>query len=95
MPIHSIKIGNFKGIANTLTIPIKPITIFIGENSSGKSTVLHALAALSQTVSLPNDTRALILDDEFAYVHLGRFIDVIHTGKYTDAMTLGVNVFIR
>jgi len=92
MPIHSIKIGNFKGIADTVTIPIKPITIFIGENSSGKSTVLHALAALSQTVSLPNDTRALILDDEFAYVHLGRFIDVIHSRKYTDTMTLGVNV---
>jgi AAA15 family ATPase/GTPase len=37
MPIHSIKIGNFKGIADTQVIPIKPITLFIGENSSGKS----------------------------------------------------------
>ena len=74
MPIHAVTIGNFKGVAETITIPIKPITVFIGENSSGKSTVLHALAALSQTASLPNDQRALILDDEKAAVHLGSFI---------------------
>lgn len=92
MPIHSVTIGNFKGIAESITIPIKPITIFIGENSSGKSTVLHALAALSQTASLPNDQRALILDDEKAAVHLGRFIEIIHSRKYTDAIELGVNV---
>src|ERR1035438_2393491 len=92
MPIHSIKIGNFKGIAESATIPIKPITIFIGENSSGKSTVLHALAALSQTALLPNDQRALILDDEKAAVHLGRFIEIIHSRKYTDVIELGVNV---
>jgi predicted ATPase len=92
MPIHSVTIGNFKGIAESVTIPIKPITIFIGENSSGKSTVLHALAALSQTALLPNDQRALILDDEKAAVHLGRFIEIIHSRKYTDAMELGVNV---
>jgi predicted ATPase len=78
-------------LAELITIPIKPITIFIGENSSGKSTVLHALAALSQTAVLPNDQRALILDDEKAAVHLGRFIEIIHFRKYTDAMELGIN----
>ena len=92
MPIHSVTIGNFKGIAESVTIPIKPITIFIGENSSGKSTVLHALAALSQTALLPNDQRALILDDEKAAVHLGRFIEIIHSRKYTDTIELGVNI---
>src|ERR1039458_7251452 len=92
MPIHAVTIGNFKGIAEPITIPIKPITIFIGENSSGKSTVLHALAALSQTASVPNDQRALILDDEKAAVHLGRFIEIIHSRNYSDAIELGVNV---
>ncbi len=92
MPIHGVTIGNFKGIAESVTIPIKPITIFIGENSSGKSTVLHALAALSQTASLPNDQRSLILDDEKAAVHLGRFIEIIHSRKYTDTIQLGVDV---
>lgn len=95
MAIKSIRIGNFKGIADPVTLGIKPITLFIGENSSGKSTVLHALAALSQTIGLPNDQRALILDDEFAYVHLGRFIDVIHSRRYADSLVLGANVGVH
>jgi hypothetical protein len=47
---------------------------------------------LSQTASVPNDQRALILDDEKAAVHLGRFIEIIHSRKYTEAIELGVNV---
>jgi predicted ATPase len=92
MPIHSVTVGNFKGIAESITIPIKPITVFVGENSSGKSTVIHALAALSQTALLPYDQRALVLDDEKAAVHLGRFIEIIHSRKYSDSIVLGVNV---
>ena len=78
MPIHSVTIENFKGVGEKTDIEIKPLTIFIGENSSGKSTVIHAIAALAQTVRLPNDSRPLILDDEYAFIHLGRFIEVIH-----------------
>ncbi len=92
MPIHAVSIGNFKGIAGVTEVVIKPITIFIGENSSGKSTVIHALASLAQSVRLPNDTRPLILDDEVATVHLGRFIEVMHSRNYNDAICLGVNV---
>jgi predicted ATPase len=92
MPIQSISVTNFRGIGDNTTIPIKPITIFVGANSSGKSTVIHALAALSQTVKASNDSRPLILDDDYAYVHLGRFIEVIHSKKYTDAITFGLAI---
>lgn len=91
MAIHSVHVGNFKGVAAPLTLDIKPITLFIGPNSSGKSSMIHALASLAQTVSLPNNTRPLVLDDEFAYVHLGRFIEIIHSKKYDDAITLGLS----
>ena len=43
MPITSITIENFKGIGDAVTIPIRPITLLFGKNSSGKSTVLQAL----------------------------------------------------
>ena len=44
MPITSITIENFKGIGEkAVTIPIRPITLLFGKNSSGKSTVLQAL----------------------------------------------------
>lgn len=92
MAISAVHVANFKGISNNERIEIKPITIFIGANSSGKSSCIHALAALSQTVKLPNSKRHLALDDEFSDVHLGRFIEVIHSKSYSDCISLGVEV---
>ena len=43
MAITSITIENFKGIGDAVTIPIRPITLLFGKNSTGKSTVLQAL----------------------------------------------------
>jgi hypothetical protein len=92
MPIHELEIENFKGIANRITIPIRPITLFIGANSSGKSTCIHGLTALAQTVKVSNDPRPLVLDDDLAQVHLGRFIEVSHSKKYSESVTLGVGI---
>ena len=47
--ITSITIENFKCIGNAVTIPIRPITLLFGKNSSGKSTVLQALLYYSAT----------------------------------------------
>jgi hypothetical protein len=41
--ITSIAIENFKGIRERIAIELKPITLFFGPNSAGKSTILHAL----------------------------------------------------
>jgi predicted ATPase len=92
MPISRIMVSNFKGISSKKTIDIKPITIFIGANSSGKSSCIHALACLSQTIKVSNNNLPLILDDEFANVHLGRFIEVIHSKSYQDLISLGICV---
>ncbi len=43
MALTSITIENFKCIGDAVTIPIRPITLLFGKNSSGKSTVLQAL----------------------------------------------------
>jgi hypothetical protein len=37
MPIHSVTIGNFKGIAESVTIPIKPITILLAKTLLAKA----------------------------------------------------------
>src|SRR5690349_8152944 len=89
MAIHAVEVSNFRGLRDRQTIKLRPITVFIGPNSSGKSSCIHALALLSQTLKLPNTSRPLSPDDEFAYVHLGRFIEVIHTKSYSDSITLG------
>jgi predicted ATPase len=95
MAIRSVTLGNFKGIGNTRSLELRPITIFIGANSSGKSSCIHALAALSQTVKVTNDRRPLVLDDEFAMVHLGRFIEIVHSKSYQDFIELGIGLDTR
>lgn len=92
MSIKSLIVGNFKGIGSKTIIPLKPITIFIGANSSGKSSCIHALACLSQTIKITNNTNPLILDDEFASIHLGRFKDVSHSRSYNDSICLGFDL---
>lgn len=46
--ITRITIENFKGIGDKVDIPIRPITLFFGANSAGKSTVLQALLYLRE-----------------------------------------------
>ncbi|SRR6266481_3040089 len=92
MAIKSLGVSNFKGISDATSFDIKPLTIFIGPNSSGKSSCIHALASLAQTIKLGDTSRALTLDDEFAQVHLGRYIEIVHSKSYTDIIEIGLNL---
>ena len=46
--IQEIEITNFKAIGETIRIPIRPITLFFGANSCGKSSILQCLMLISQ-----------------------------------------------
>jgi predicted ATPase len=92
MKINKLIIENFKGIKDRKEFEIRPLTIFCGPNSSGKSSCIHALAALAQTIKLSNSQVPVALDDEYAQVHLGRFLDVIHSRSLDDSIKLGVGV---
>lgn len=41
--LTAIRVGNFKAFAETQRIPVRPLTLIYGANSSGKSSVLHCL----------------------------------------------------
>ncbi len=43
MNLESLKLKNFRGYAQEITIPISNLTAFIGKNDAGKSTILEAL----------------------------------------------------
>lgn len=53
--ISTLRIENFKSIQNSGTIKLKPLTIFVGPNSSGKSNILAGLAFLAQMTRLPQN----------------------------------------
>ena len=41
--ITALQLGNFKAFANRQRIPLKPLTLIYGPNSSGKSSIIHSL----------------------------------------------------
>ena len=43
MQIKTVKLKNFRGYKNETTINFENLTVLVGKNDSGKSTVLEAL----------------------------------------------------
>lgn len=60
MQLTKIQLDNFRGI-KTLELPLGATTVLVGENNSGKTTVLHALRACLQY--LRTGGRATVFDD--------------------------------
>jgi AAA15 family ATPase/GTPase len=51
--LEAFGVKNLRCLIDTGQIPIKPITILVGRNSSGKSTFLRAFPLLRQSVENP------------------------------------------
>ena len=51
--INNLSIQNFKAFGDMVDVPIRPITLIFGENSSGKSSILHSLLFLNQMQHQP------------------------------------------
>ena len=52
--ITAVEIENFKGIGRPMRVEFRPITLLFGNNSAGKSTVLHALCYAHEILSYGN-----------------------------------------
>lgn len=50
MTLNALRVANFKAFGPSQRIPLRPITLLYGANSSGKSSVLHALALAHHAV---------------------------------------------
>lgn len=46
--LSKLSIQNFKAFGEMVDVPIRPITLIFGENSAGKSSILHSLLFLQQ-----------------------------------------------
>jgi predicted ATPase len=92
MMIQEWKIGNFKSIVDTTNLKLAPLTVLVGANSSGKSTVLQSILATMQTATSPTPTSPFALNGK--YVKLGAITDVLHQGKETDPLEFGFSLEI-
>ena len=76
--IEKITLENFKGIGEETTIRLGPLTLLFGGNSSGKSTVLHALAyarEIFERHNCCNADKTMLGGDS---LDLGGFKEMIH-----------------
>lgn len=60
--IKSIEIDNFKCIEHSGQIEIRPVTLIMGPNSSGKSSILKPLLMMKQTVDSRDIQRSIQVD---------------------------------
>lgn len=92
--IKAIYLGNFKAFAKVQKIPIKPLTIVFGPNSSGKSSFLHGLlfAHEAHTNEEPENMdvhRPRIGGDS---VDLGGFRQFVHRHDASNRVEWGVEI---
>jgi len=74
MIITKWRLFNFKSVRDDTEIELKPLTIFAGSNSSGKSTVLQSMLLISQTLWSRDNSKPFILNGMFT--RLGQFGDL-------------------
>ena len=75
--IDSICLKNFKAFQDTGTLPLKKITLLVGKNSAGKSSLIKSILGASQT------SRQADVDESYFrligdYTNLGTYTDTVH-----------------
>lgn len=75
-----LHLTNFKAWKDTGELELKPVTMLLGTNSSGKSTLIQSLLLLKQTVQSPDRTVHLNLggDEINDLFNFGSFDDVLN-----------------
>lgn len=73
-PLAEIRLENFKSV-NDATVSLRPLSVVVGRNSSGKSTLLQSVLALAQAVRNKSNSSQFPLNGE--YVRLGTFGEVL------------------
>lgn len=73
--ITELGLENFRLYSKLSNIVLKPLSIFCGVNSCGKSSILKSLALMKQSVTSEKNGAVICLNGE--YVHLGRFKDIV------------------
>lgn len=93
MPITQITLENFKGVADAVTVPLRPITLLFGANSAGKSTLLQALLYLREVLEHRHtDVDRLHVSGQS--IDLGGFQKLVHRRDSSRKVKIGVTVTV-
>ncbi|TGM61728.1 AAA family ATPase [Leptospira vanthielii] len=73
--IQNINLKNFKAFEH-INLEFRPITLFLGPNNSGKSSILSSLRILSQTLQSYDQSVSLLLNGKLG--DFGTYKDIVH-----------------
>ena len=76
--ITHVQIKNFKAWRDTGPMPLKPLTVLFGTNSSGKSSIEQFFLMLRQTAESSDRRLVLHVGDRESAVNLGSFEEMVH-----------------
>ena len=80
-PLAEIRLENFKSVTDA-TVELRPLSVVVGRNSSGKSTLLQSVLAIAQAVRNKSNSSQFPLNGE--YVRLGTFGEVLSFQNIND-----------
>ncbi len=75
--LREYRLTNFKAFGDTVTIPIRPLTLIFGANSSGKSSIFQSLLLLKQTLKEAKNPETALLPNG-SLVDLGMYRDFVY-----------------
>ncbi|MSU21586.1 MAG: hypothetical protein EXS30_09350 [Pedosphaera sp.] len=80
--LTALDLGNFKAFADTQHLPIKPLTLIFGANSSGKSSLIHSLLLANHALAKGEfDVHQPEIGEQS--VNLGGFAEFVHQHELT------------
>lgn len=89
--IKGIGLQNFRSFVDKTFIELKPITVFVGKNSSGKSSLLRTFPLLRQSVE-ENTTGPILWYGRF--VDYGDFTDVLSRNSENKEITFSFSLSV-
>ena len=87
--IQNIRVNNFKSLRN-VAVAVRPITILLGKNSSGKSSLLQSLLLLRQTLESRESWSPLVLRG--GLVDLGSYDDFVYRHEKRREVTIEIEL---
>jgi hypothetical protein len=88
--ISEWRLGQFKSVTGLSALPLRPLTVLAGANSSGKSTILQSMLLLAQTLASKVSHRPVILNGDM--LKLGTFSDVLSERAQSEDITIGFTI---
>jgi type I restriction-modification system DNA methylase subunit len=82
--LTEVRVGGFKSFGDEQRVPLAPITLIYGPNSSGKSSLIQGLLLLKQSI----DADDLVTQGKL--VDAGSLVGALHRHETTRVLTLGI-----